>query len=137
MIEKATHLLAWEKPVFLVSIDEDGRPDARAMSVVKAESCKTTWMVTGKNCDKYRQLAARPECMLYATDIGDGAGYLELRLWGRVEILDDAASRALAWRDEYLAHFPGGQNDPNMCVLKFTADSGVFQTLAGKEKLSL
>ena len=137
MIEQAIRLLEPGKPVFLVTIGEDGRPDARAMATVKVETCKTVWMLTGKNSDKYRELLRRPESMLYATDLEDGAGYLELRLWGRMELLDDAASRAQAWRDEYCCYFPGGQDDPNLCVLKFTAESGVLQTMAGKKKLTL
>ena len=28
--------------------------------------------------------------------------------------------KRLAWRDDYLCYFPGGQNDPNLSVLKFT-----------------
>ncbi len=137
MTEQAMRLLEPGKPVFLVTAGEDGRPDARAMSAVKAESIKTIWMLTGKSSDKYRELARRPECMLYATDLEDGEGYLELRLWGRMELVDDEASRALAWRDEYLGYFPGGKDDPDLGVLKFMADSGVLQTQTGKEKLTL
>jgi general stress protein 26 len=137
MIEKAKRLLGQGKPVFLITAGEDGRPDARAMSAVQVKSLTRIWMLTGKSSDKYRELVKRPECMLYATELEHGPDYLELRLWGRMELLDDAASRALAWRDEYLDYFPGGKDDPNVCVLKFTADSGMLQSLAGKEKLTL
>ncbi len=74
--------------------------------------------------------------MIYATAMEDDQDYLELRLWGRMELLDDAESRNLAWRDEYSAYFPQGKDDLDLCVLKFTADSGTLQTLAGKEKLT-
>jgi general stress protein 26 len=136
MMEKLK-LLAYPKPVFLVTLGEDGRPDMRAISAVKVDSLKSIWMLTGKNSDKYKELVKNPECMLYATELEDCAGYMELRLWGRVEILDDAASRAAVWRDDYLHYFPGWQDDPSICVLKFTANSGVLQTQAGKEKITL
>ncbi len=136
MCEGSKRLLEPGKPVFLVTIGEDGQPNVRAMATVNVEGL-CIWMLTGKSSDKYRELLRRPESMLYATDLEDGAGYLELRLWGRMELLDDAASRAQAWRDEYRCYFPGGQDDPNLGVLKFTADSGVLQTQAGKEKLTL
>lgn len=137
MIEKAKRLLEPGKPVFLVTVGEDGRPDTRAMATVKVDSLTSIWMLTGKNSDKCRELLRRPECMLYATELEDGANYLELRLWGRMELLDDQASRAMTWRDDYLCYFPGGKDDSNLCVLKFMADSGVLQTPAGKEKLAL
>ncbi len=135
--EEAQRLLEPGKPVILATIGEGGRPDARAMAPVRAEGLKTIWMLTCKLSDKYRELASNPECMLYATDLEDTANYLELRLWGRMELLDDAASRALAWRDEYVCYFPGGRDDPNLGVLKFTTGSGTLQTQAGKEKLAL
>ncbi|MDR2946022.1 MAG: pyridoxamine 5'-phosphate oxidase family protein [Candidatus Adiutrix sp.] len=136
MIEKAQRLLEPGKPITLVTTGEDGRPDARAMSTVKTEA-RALWMLTGKCSDKYKELLRRPECLVYATDANDGEGYMEVRLWGKMELLDDPASRALAWRDEYLGYFPGGQGDPNVIVLKFTPESGVLQTMTGKENLSL
>ena len=136
MIEQAKRFLEPEKTVFLVTTGEDGQPNLRAMTTVRSDH-QSVWMLTDKSSDKHRELAKRPKCMLYATELEDMANYLELRLWGNMELLDDPASRALAWRDEHLEHFPGGKDDPNLCVLKFTAESGVLQTMAGKEKLTL
>lgn len=141
--DEAQRLLGFDKAVFLISINEDGQPDARAMAIGKSDGLKTIWMSTGKDCDKYRQLSKNSSCMLYATDLPDtdnkldAENYLELRLWGRIEILDDADSKALVWRDDYFEYFPSGPSDPNLCVLKFTTDHGMLQTQAGKEKLSL
>ena len=75
--------------------------------------------------------------MIYATDLEDTEAYLELRLRGTVEILEDAESRAAAWQDDYLCYFPGGKDDPNLRVLKFTAKSGSVQTAEGKEHFEL
>lgn len=134
---EAERLLAPMRAIFVVTSGEDGRPDARAMSPVRHDGLKTVWMLTGKCSDKYRQLSRDPDCLLYATDLEDTSSYIELRLWGRVELLDDAASRAFAWRDDYQCYFPAGKDDPNLCVLKFTAAAGVLQTRTGKEKLAL
>ncbi len=123
--------------VFLVTSREDGLPDARAMAMVGRDGLNTIWMLTGKCSDKYRELCREPRCLLYATAMEDGADYLEVRLWGSMELLDDAEARALAWRDDYLCYFPGGKDDPNLCVLKFSATSGTVQTPAGKRELAL
>ncbi len=135
--EEAVRLINPGSTVILVTTGEDGRPDARAMMPVVCEELKTVWMVTGKNCDKYQELSRNAQCMIYATDPDDTENYLELRLWGAMELLDDAESRARTWRDDYLQYFPGGKDDPNVCVLKFTATSGALQTAKGKEKFTL
>ncbi len=135
--EDAVRLVSPGNTVYLVTVGADGQPDARAMMPVECEGLKTVWMVTGKSCDKSRQLAQNPNCLLYATDPDDTENYLELRLWGSMELLDDAASRARAWREEYLQYFPGGKDDPEVCVLKFTAASAALQTMAGKEKFTV
>lgn len=130
-------LLGPDKAVFLITVGEDGRPDARAMAVAGTEGLRTVWMMTCKLSNKAKQLSKNPECMLYATDLEDTQSYLELRLWGKMEIFDDAETKARTWRDDYASYFPGGRDDPNLWVLKFTADSGALQTPAGKEKLSI
>lgn len=135
--DDAKRLLTPEKPTFLITFGEGGRLDARAMAVVEAEGLKTIWMMTGKSSDKFRQLSENQNCLLYATDLEDSQDYLELRLWGRMELLDDAETRTRVWRDDYGCYFPEGKNDPNLVVLKFTTESGVMQTQSGKEKLNL
>ena len=135
--EEAQKLLGPEKAIFLITIGEDGRQDARAMAAVKAEGLKTIWMMTCKLSEKYRQLSKNPDCLIYATALEDNQDYLELRLWGRVELFDDAETKARTWHDEYTVYFPGGKDDPNLGVLKFTATSGTLQTQEGKQKLSL
>ncbi len=71
MIKKAKCLLEAEKTVFLVSAGEDGQPNVRAMSIVKSDF-QSIWMLTDKSSDKHRELAKRPKCMLYATELTDG-----------------------------------------------------------------
>lgn len=135
--EEAKRLLEPMRSVFLVTGGGNECTDARIVSAVKSDGLKTVWMLTGKSSDKYRELSGNPRCMLYVTDLEDTSSYLELRLWGSVELLDDAASRSLAWRDDYTHYFPGGKDDPNLCVVKFTAESATLQTQEGKELFAL
>lgn len=133
--EAALRLLAPGSAMYLITTGADGRPDARVMSSVHCNDVKTVWMLTGKQSAKYVELSRNPQCLLYATAPDDTPDYAELRLWGSVEILDDPATRAAMWRDMYACYFPDGKDDPNLCVLKFTADSGMVQTQMGKEIL--
>lgn len=135
--EVVKRLLNPMSAVYLATTRDDGRPDVRAMAPIKAEGCKVVWFLTGVNSDKYQELTKNPNCTVYATHLEDDANYLELRLWGRVELLNDANSRSTIWNDNYLCYFPGGKDDPALRVLKFTADSGTVQTQKGKEKIIL
>jgi general stress protein 26 len=41
-----------------------------------------------------------------------------------MEVLTDAASKEMIWRDGDTMYYPGGVTDPDYCVLCFTAASG-------------
>ena len=43
-----------------------------------------------------------------------------------MEVLTDAKSKEMIWRDGDTEYYPGGVTDPNYCVLKFTAIDGRF-----------
>jgi general stress protein 26 len=47
-------------------------------------------------------------------------------LRGTMEVLTDAASKQMIWREGDTEYYPGGVTDPNYCVLKFTATDGRF-----------
>lgn len=135
--EDAKRLLQPRSTVFLVTAGDDGQSNVRAMMTVKCEGIKTIWMLTFKCSDKYRELSRNPQCLVYATDLDGTENYMEIRLWGAMELLDDAASRAETWRDDFLCYFPGGKDDPNLCVMKFTAASGILQTRSARDKFTL
>lgn len=43
-----------------------------------------------------------------------------------MEVLTDAKSKEMIWREGDTEYYPGGVTDPNYCVLKFTATDGRF-----------
>ena len=47
-------------------------------------------------------------------------------LTGRVEVISDLEVRRALWQDWMLEHFPGGVEDPEYCVLKFTAEKATY-----------
>ena len=136
-LKQAERLLGPGSTIFLAVNGDGGFPDVRAMAPTRFEGVGTLWMLTGVDSDKCAELSKDPRCMIYATDLEDTEVYLELRLRGTVEILEDAESRAAAWQDDYLCYFPGGKDDLNLRVLKFTAKSGSVQTAEGKEHFEL
>jgi general stress protein 26 len=47
-------------------------------------------------------------------------------LVGTMEVLTDAESKEMIWRDGDTTYYPGGVADPDYCVLKFTAHKGRY-----------
>ena len=47
-------------------------------------------------------------------------------LKGTMEVMEDADTKKMIWRDGDTMYYPGGVTDPDYCVLKFTAQSGRY-----------
>ena len=134
-LERAEKLFDTMGAFFLATLRKDGTPDVRAISAVKADGLRTIWMISGDGTNKATEVAANPRCMIYATTMDDDADYAEVRLWGRCDILRDAATIDSIWLDVYDAYFPAGKNDPNVRVFRFTTESGYFTTQEGRVEI--
>lgn len=134
-LTQAEKLLGTMGTFFLATLREDGMPDVRAISAVKADGFKRIWMISGEDSSKAGELAVDPRCMIYATTMDDDADYAEVRLWGRCEILADETTIDSVWHDAYEAYFPQGKRDPKVRVIRFTTDSGYITTQAGREEV--
>lgn len=119
----------------MATYGENNYPNIRAMEATQSEGLRVLWFITGANADKTKELQKNPKCTVYSTTMEDNQNYVEIRLYGSVEILNDSASRAANWKEGYKAYFPGGKDDPSLRVLKFTTHSGTLQTAEGIEKL--
>lgn len=134
--DTAMRLLEPGAVVFLVTREEE-RLDARAISIVDAKDLQKITMITGKSSDKCAELAKNPDCMLYASNLAPDEAFRELRLWGTAQVKDDRETRARTWKDEYRPHFPGGIDDPEFCVIEFSATDAMTGTYTGKNKLDI
>jgi general stress protein 26 len=47
-------------------------------------------------------------------------------LKGTMDVLTDAESKEMIWRDGDTMYYSGGVTDPDYCVLRFTAASGRY-----------
>lgn len=128
--EKAEKLLEKAKAVFLATNgSHGGHPNLRAMVVAKSEGIVRMWFCTSLGSDKILELVKDDKATIY--------GYsprtmTEFRLWGSIVILDDPESKKHVWNDAFKEHFPGGVNDPDLRILRFDANNGVYSTPDGK-----
>ena len=131
---------------YISSVDQDGFPWTKAMlkprkregikafyfttntfsirvAQYKANPNKTFYFTTNTFSIRVAQYKANPKASIYFCD---AKGFKGMMLRGTMEVLTDAASKEMIWRDGDTEYYPGGVTDPNYCVLKFTATDGRF-----------
>ncbi len=109
---------------FISSVDEEGFPCTKAMLSPRVrEGIKTFYFTTNTFSLRVAHYKANPKASIYFCD---AEGFKGMMLRGTMEVLTDAASKEMIWRDGDEQYYPGGVTDPNYCVLKFTATDGRF-----------
>ncbi len=109
---------------YISSVDEEGFPCTKAMLAPrKREGIKVFYFTTNTFSLRVAHYKANPKACIYFCDAG---GFKGMMLRGTMEVLTDAASKEMIWREGDTEYYPGGVTDPNYCVLKFTATDGRF-----------
>jgi general stress protein 26 len=107
---------------FIASVVVDGFPNMKAMlSPRKREHIRLFWFTTNASSMRAAQYQENPKACIYFYDKRFFRGVM---LKGTVEVLMDAESKEMIWRDGDTMYYPGGATDPDYCVLRFTAVSG-------------
>ena len=109
---------------YISSIDNEGYPCTKAMLAPrKREGIKTFYFTTNTFSLRVAHYKANPKASIYFCD---AEGFKGMMLRGTMEVLTDAKSKEMIWREGDTQYYPGGVTDPNYCVLKFTATDGRF-----------
>lgn len=109
---------------FISSVDESGFPWTKAMLSPRVrKGIKVFYFTTNTFSLRVAQYKANPKASIYFCDTEKFQGVM---LRGTMEVLTDAQSKEMIWRDGDTEYYPGGVTDPNYCVLKFTATDGRF-----------
>lgn len=121
IITRAEAIVKAEKTAVIALIDEDGFPKASTISNIKTDGIKHAWFTTSLTSGKAKCLRIGNKAGLCYCD-GDN----NISLMGTIEILTEPGIKKELWEDGLGSFFPGGAEDPNYCVLKFTADKAVL-----------
>ena len=109
---------------FISSVDEEGFPCTKAMLAPrKREGIKVFYFTTNTFSLRVAHYKANPKACIYFCD---EEGFKGMMLRGTMEVLMDAATKEMIWREGDTEYYPSGVTDPNYCVLKFTATDGRF-----------
>lgn len=113
--------------VVVGSIDENGYPNSKQMFKMKNDGLRAFWFSTNTSSMRVEQFKKNAKASLYFVGKNNG-----LMLVGRMKICTDRMIRQELWDDETSTqYYPLGINDPDYCVLQFTAQTGnYYQNLA-------
>ena len=131
ILNKAANLLSESSEIMLASVSALGYPRICVVSKVKSEGIQKIWCATGLSGTKTSHFTANPKAGVCFWKDGNS-----VTLTGNVAVKTDRDIRESMWLDWFTAHFPGGVDDPNYCVLEFTAQEatlwidGEFVTVA-------
>ena len=109
---------------FVGSVDDGGFPQVKAMLAPRGrEGLRVFWFSTNASSMRVAQFRRNGAACLYFCDPRTFRGLL---LTGTMEVLEDAASRRLVWREGDERSYPGGVDGPDCCALRFTARTGRY-----------
>lgn len=91
---------------FIGSVDAEGFPNMKAMLAPRVrEGLKVFYFTTNTSSMRAAQYCRNPKAAVYFCD---GASFEGLMLRGTMEVLEDAASRRLIWREGDTEYYPQG-----------------------------
>ncbi len=109
---------------FVGSVDDGGFPQVKAMLAPRGrEGLRVFRFSTNASSMRVAQFRRNGAACLYFCDPRTFRGLL---LTGTMEVLEDAASRRLVWREGDERYYPGGVDGPDCCALRFTARTGRY-----------
>ena len=98
-------------------IDESGNPSVSSISLVKPENISELYFTTTLDSNKAKRLSQNNKASICCRD---DKGAVNITLVGQAEILTDQESKSKYWLNWFAEIYPGGETDPNYCVVKFT-----------------
>ena len=109
---------------FVGLVDDGGFPQVKAMLAPRGrEGLRVFRFSTNASSMRVAQFRRNGAACLYFCDPRTFRGLL---LTGTMEVLEDAASRRLVWREGDERYYPGGVDGPDCCALRFTARTGRY-----------
>lgn len=103
---------------------------ARPMAIASLLDGVGAYLVTNVNSLKVDEIRADPYALLTFQTAGKFAS-----LQGKLTISQDPQLIGEMWKDVWKVWFPQGKSDPDIALLKFTADDGEYWDNAGVQGL--
>ena len=113
-----------KRNVTLISmVDEEGYPNTKAMLVPRRIEDNVFFFTTNTSSQSIKIYEKNSKACIYFFEKGR-FNYEGIMLIGNMEICYDYETKLSIWRDGDTLFYKNGVEDPDYCVLKFTAIKG-------------
>ena len=123
--EYITAFIKKQKTVFIGSVDEDGFPNIKAMFTPRKIEGNCFYFSTNTSSLRTKQFMENPRASVYVYKRGRFK-YEGIMLTGTMEGLQEAGIKREIWCTGDTMYYKQGVDDPDYCVLKFTAVKGRY-----------
>ena len=121
--EKIFEFIGKRGVAFIASVDEAGFPNMKAMLPPRKIEENCLYFTTNTSSLRGSQYRENPKASVYFFEKGRFR-YEGVMLIGTMEVLEDAETKEEIWRTGDTMYYKKGVDDPDYCVLKFTALRG-------------
>ena len=121
--EKIFEFIGKRGVAFIASVDEAGFPNMKALLPPRKIEENCLYFTTNTSSLRVSQYRENPKASVYFFEKGRFR-YEGVMLIGTMEILEDAETKEEIWRTGDTMYYKKGVDDPDYCVLKFTALRG-------------
>jgi general stress protein 26 len=129
------NLIDRQNVAFISSVDEAGFPNTKAMLPPRRrDGIREFYFTTNTSSMRVRQFRKDPKACIYFCDKRFFRGVM---LIGTMEVLEDAESKEMIWREGDSMYYPLGVTDPDYCVLHFTAEKSRFYSNFSSEDFAV
>jgi general stress protein 26 len=125
---KLAKLIHGIKIAMMTTADTDGTLRSRPMATQAKEFDGDLWFLTGKSSHKVAELDADHRVNLSYAD-PSASKYVSVSGTGR--LVQDRAKAEELWNPAYKAWFPGGLDDPELCLLRVTPTQAEYWDTPG------
>lgn len=117
--EQVRSLIDKAADVCVGSVDADGYPNVKRMFTLPNENYSVYFFSTNVSSMRHDHFKANPRACIYFSDNASG-----VQLIGDIEVCADHDTKARFWSDGDEKYYPGGIDDPDYCIFRFTAHTG-------------
>ena len=116
------------RDAMLVSRGLDGRLHARPMALAEMQPDFDAIFSTNLESPKIKEIETNPEVLVTFQSRSQFASF-----HGTASVVRDRAEIDRLWSESWRVWFPKGKDDPNLCLLKVSADRGEYWDTSGLE----
>ena len=108
LIATAREIMKTARYCALITLDSNGRPQARTMDPFPPEENMVVWLGTNPNSRKVAEILHSEHFTLYYF-VSEDQAYVAIS--GRARIVQDARAKARYWKDEWKNFYPDREKD--------------------------